>query len=95
MNSHVNTTLPYGGNFCSKSLYAGLQKNGIYALITLTFALMMVAILFVPSVPIPALIPSFYIESAAIGFGLLATLLLLRADAWRPFYFPVVAWLSR
>lgn len=93
MNSHVNTTLPYGGNFYSESLYTSLQKHGICVLITLTFALMMVAILFVPSVPISALIPSFYIESAAIGLGLLATLLLLRADAWRPFYFPMVAWL--
>lgn len=93
MNSHVNLNAPYGNHAQPESLFVGLKKHGLSALITLAFSLCMLAMLFVSAAPISALIPSFYVESATIGFGLLASLLLLRAHTWRPFYFPVIAFL--
>jgi len=93
MNSHVNLNAPYGNHAQPEPLFVSLKKHSASALITLAFSLCMLAMLFVPASPISGLIPSFYIESTAIGFGLLATLLLLRVQNWRPFYFPVIAFL--
>ena len=91
MNSHVNLNAPYGNHAQPEPLLVGLRKHSASALVTLVFSLCMLAMLFVPASPISALIPSFQVESVAIGFGLLATLLMMRPQTWRPFYFPVVA----
>jgi Virulence factor membrane-bound polymerase, C-terminal len=93
MNSSVNNSLSYGGILYRDSLLANIKKHSMYSRLALASSIFMSATLFMQLVPLSAFIPSLYIESIAIGFGLFASLLLLRKYPWRPFDFPMVAFL--